>query len=72
MFFYMSKEIDDGFDVFGSLLKSVDVPIINFDECKKQYQEEEVMNVTIGNICAGKQGKQHCSVRFKRIPYFLI
>ena len=45
-------------------LRSVDVPIVNMEECKKQYLGK-VGNVTIGNICAGKQGKQHCSVRFR-------
>ena len=58
---------------FG-LLRSVDVPIGDFDKCKKEYQKHAEENnypnpfdkfyVDGMNICAGEAGKGHCNVRF--------
>ena len=49
------------------MLRSVDAPIVDINECQKMYQEafSRNWNVTIGHICAGKLGKQSCSVRFR-------
>ena len=61
----MFKEPDER----TTTLRSVDVPIVNINKCRKEYQAVGNRKVTRKNICAGKQGKQHCSVRFRKHKY---
>ena len=59
-----SQEFGDG---YSDILLAVDIPIIDYNDCKYNYEISNPdpgsgIKLNEGNICAGSNGKEICKV----------